>query len=130
MLILASNSQENGMRIAALALSLLSTVAFAQETILGFSESDSLAQQELETAFDKEINSAELDEWLQLLSSEPHHVGTRKGLENVKFIADKFRSWGFDTEIVEYEVLFPSPKTRELELVYPTRYTATLEEDS
>jgi N-acetylated-alpha-linked acidic dipeptidase len=118
------------MRIAALALSLLSTVAFAQETILGFSESDSFSQQELETAFDKEINSAELDEWLQLLSSEPHHVGTRKGLENVEFIADKFRSWGFDTEIVEYEVLFPSPKTRELELVYPTRYTATLEEDS
>jgi N-acetylated-alpha-linked acidic dipeptidase len=118
------------MRIVALALSLLSTVAFAQETILGFSESDSLSQQELETAFDKEIKSAELDEWLQLLSSEPHHVGTRKGLENVKFIADKFRSWGFDTEIVEYEVLFPSPKTRELELVYPTRYTATLKEDS
>ena len=118
------------MRIAALALSFMSAVAFAQETILGFNESSSLSQQELEATFDSEINPAELDEWLRILSSEPHHVGTRKGRENVEFIAEKFRSWGFDTEIVEYEILFPSPKTRELELVYPTHYTATLEEDA
>lgn len=117
------------MRNFAIALAFFSTLAQAQNSILGFGERSS-SQQQLEQAFDAEISSDELDQWLQILSSEPHHVGTRKGRENVEFVADKFRSWGFDTEIVEYEILFPSPKTRELELIAPTRYTATLSEDS
>jgi N-acetylated-alpha-linked acidic dipeptidase len=102
----------------------------AQEALLGFGSAESLQQQQLEAAFDAELNSSEMDEWLRFLSNAPHHVGTEKGIENVEFIAEKFRSWGFDTEIVEYDVLFPSPRTRELELVAPNRYTATLAEDS
>lgn len=101
----------------------------AQEVLLGFSSTEALQQQQLEAQFDQELNSGEMNEWLRVLSNAPHHVGSEKGRENVEFIADKFRSWGFDTEIVEYEVLFPSPRKRELELVAPTQYTATLTED-
>ncbi|MFK7863336.1 MAG: M28 family peptidase [Pseudohongiellaceae bacterium] len=117
------------MRTLAIALALLSSTLHAQNSILGFSDKSN-SQQQIEQAFDAEIKSEELDQWLKFLSSEPHHVGTRKGRENVEFVAEKFRAWGFETEIVEYEVLFPSPKTRELELVAPTRYTASLSEDS
>lgn len=107
----------------------LSANAPAAEQIFGFSESGSLSQNELEASYDAEINASEMDGWLRELSSEPHHLGSIRGRENADFIADKFRSWGFDTEIVEYRVLFPSPKTRELELVYPNQYTAGLTED-
>lgn len=117
------------MRTLAIALVLFGTTAHAQDSILGFGD-DSDTQQQLEESFDAEIYSEDLDQWLKLLSSEPHHVGTRKGRENVEFVAEKFRSWGFDTEIVEYDVLFPTPKTRELELIAPTRYVATLSEDA
>ncbi len=102
----------------------------AQDTLLGFGSAEATLQQQLEAQFDNHLDANEMDEWLKFLSNAPHHVGTEKGIENVEFIADKFRSWGFDTEIVEYEVLFPSPRTRELELVFPRRYSATLTEDS
>lgn len=102
----------------------------AQEVLLGFSSTEVLQQLQLEAQFDQELNSGEMNEWLRFLSNAPHHVGTDKGRENVEFIAEKFRSWGFDTEIVEYEVLFPSPRNRELELVAPTQFTATLTEDA
>lgn len=102
----------------------------AQEVLLGFSSTEALQQQQLEAQFDQELTSGEMNEWLRFLSNAPHHVGSDKGRENVEFIAEKFRSWGFDTEIVEYEVLFPSPRNRELELVAPTQFTATLTEDA
>lgn len=107
----------------------LASSLHAQESLLGFGSAESLSQQQLETKFDAELNSSEMTQWLQFLSSSPHHVGTEKGIENVEFIAEKFRAWGFDTEIVEYDILFPSPRNRELELVAPTRFTASLTED-
>ena len=36
----------------------------------------------------------------------------------------RFRSWGYDTRIEKFDVLFPTPKTRVLEMVAPTRYKA------
>ena len=40
------------------------------------------------------------------------------------------RSWGYDVEIAEYRILLPTPRVREIELLAPERYTATLTEDS
>ena len=48
----------------------------------------------------------------------------------IDFVAARFEEWGYEVEIAEYQVLFPSPRTRELELVAPYRYTACLAEDS
>lgn len=43
-------------------------------------------------------------------------------------MAALFRSWGYDTKIEQYDVLFPTPKVRLLELVGPTKFTARLSE--
>src|SRR5690242_11080463 len=43
-------------------------------------------------------------------------------------MAGLFRSWGFETRIEEFKVLFPTPKVRVLEMVGPTRYQAKLAE--
>ncbi len=50
------------------------------------------------------------------------------GKENAEFMAGLFRSWGYDTQIEEFQVLFPTPKTRLLEMVAPTRFKASLSE--
>ena len=45
-----------------------------------------------------------------------------------EFIAAQFRSWGYETAIEEFSVLFPTPTTRVLEMVAPTRFQAALSE--
>ncbi len=118
------------MRLLLFLLLVIGTAALAEDSILGFDPDGSQAQQALEAEFDSHLNADDMDAWLRELSSAPHHVGSPRGREVVEFVAAKFRSWGYDTEIAEYEVLFPSPRIRELELVYPSRFTASLTEDS
>jgi N-acetylated-alpha-linked acidic dipeptidase len=43
-------------------------------------------------------------------------------------MAGLFRSWGFETRLEEFQVLFPTPTTRVVELVAPTAYRAVLSE--
>ena len=53
---------------------------------------------------------------MQFLSSHPHHVGSAQDKANAEYMANLFRSWGYQTEIASYYVLFPNSKTRLLEL--------------
>jgi N-acetylated-alpha-linked acidic dipeptidase len=62
------------------------------------------------------------------LSARPHHLGSPYDKENAEWILSKFKEWGFDAKIENFEVLFPTPKTRLLEMVGPTKFTATLKE--
>ena len=39
-----------------------------------------------------------------------------------------FKAWGLDAHIETFDVLFPTPKERSLELVEPTHFTAKLQE--
>jgi len=102
----------------------------AAQNLLGFDESASAAQRALEAQYDETLDAAEMDAWLRRLSARPHHVGSAAGREVVEFTAGLLESWGYEVEIAEYEILLPIPETRELELLAPTRFTASLEEDS
>ena len=104
--------------------------AAGAEEILGFNAAESEAQRSLEADFDAQLSKQDMDAWLKKFSVRPHHVGSTAGKENAMLIADMFRSWGYDVEIAEYEILLPTPITRELELVAPSSFTASLEEDS
>ncbi len=100
------------------------------DNILGFDDNSSEAQHALEAQLDASIDAKEMDEWLRQLSTMPHHAGSVAGKQNAEFIAELLKSWGYDIEIAEYQILLPTPKTREVELVSPTQYTAVLNEDS
>ncbi len=108
----------------------ISSLSIAQQPLFGFDTEGSEEQRRLEAEFDTHIDRAEMDRWLREFSSEAHHVGSTKGKQNAQAIAALFRSWNYDVEIAEYEVLFPEPRTRELELVSPNRFTASLIEDA
>lgn len=119
------------LRAVALAgLCLFSTNGSAQQALLGFTANSSATQRQAEALFDSLIDRTEMTRWLRQFSSEAHHVGSPKGKENAEAIATLLRSWNYDVEIAEYEVLFPEPISRELELVAPTRFTASLTEDA
>ncbi len=112
---------------------LLTVSVFAQtvttdKTLMGFSAENSAKQRQLETKFDSYLKAENLREWMKKLSARPHHVGSPYDKENAEFIAAQFKSWGFDTKIEQFDVLFPTPKTRVLEMTAPEKFTAKLEE--
>lgn len=102
----------------------------AQQTLYGFTPNGSTLQRRVEAQFDSLIDRSEMSRWLRQFSSEAHHVGSPKSKANAEAIATLLRSWNYEVEIAEYEVLFPEPLTRELELVAPNRFTASLVEDA
>jgi len=67
-------------------------------------------------------------DYMQRLSARPHHVGSPYDKDNAEWIAAKLKSWGLDAGIENFDVLFPTPKDRLVEMVAPTRFTAKLEE--
>ena len=66
--------------------------------------------------------------YVERLSARPHHLGSPYDKQNAEWILAKFREGGWDARIERYDVLFPTPKERVLELVAPTRFKASLEE--
>src|SRR5215210_890989 len=96
--------------------------------LLGFSEEGAARQRDLEARFDSQLKAENLREWMKRLSARPHHVGSPYGKDNAEFMASLFRSWGYDTRIEEFLVLFPTPTERVVEMVAPTRFTAKLAE--
>ena len=65
---------------------------------------------------------------MKFITSNPHHVGSAKDKANAEYMANLFKQWGYQTEIATYYVLFPTPKTRVLELLGSKPYKAKLEE--
>ncbi|MEO6914402.1 MAG: transferrin receptor-like dimerization domain-containing protein [Chitinophagaceae bacterium] len=102
--------------------------ASAQKKMMGFSEAGAAIQSKWEKQFDSSLSTKNLDTWMKFLSSHPHHVGSVQDKANAEYIANLFRSWGYETSIDTYYVLFPTPKFRQLELLGPNAYKAKLEE--
>ncbi len=98
------------------------------QNITGFFQENIEQQLQLETAFDKNLNIESIDENLKFLSSKPHHLSSPGSKANAEYILGLYKKWGWDAEIVISHVLFPTPKTRVLEMTSPTSYKAILKE--
>ncbi|HEY2356599.1 MAG TPA: transferrin receptor-like dimerization domain-containing protein [Phenylobacterium sp.] len=71
----------------------------------------------LEAKFDAQIDPAEMGGWLKLLAAEPNHVGSVHNKANAEWIAAQLKSWGWDSRIETFDVLYPTPISVGLELV-------------
>ena len=100
----------------------------AQKSISGFTSDEAKKQTELEAKFDALLKAENLDSWLKRLASRPHALGQPFGKESAEFMRDLLKSWGYDAQLETYKVLFPTPKTRVLELLTPTKFVAKLSE--
>jgi N-acetylated-alpha-linked acidic dipeptidase len=100
----------------------------AADGLLGFVDERASAQRALESRFDAALKPEDLREWMRRLSARPHPVGSPFGKEVAEFVAAQFRGWGYDTRIETFQVLFPTPVTRSLEMVAPSTHVARLSE--
>jgi len=95
---------------------------------MGFTDSSSVKEFGIEKQFDASLSADEIGKTLQVLSSKPHHISSPGGKEVADIILKKFQDYGFDAHIETYTVLFPTPKTRLLEMTGPVSYKALLKE--
>jgi N-acetylated-alpha-linked acidic dipeptidase len=70
----------------------------------------------------------DMREAMRRLSARPHHVGSPYGREVAEWLLARFREWGWDARIETFDVLFPTPRERLVEMVAPTRFRLALEE--
>ncbi|HEX7087728.1 MAG TPA: transferrin receptor-like dimerization domain-containing protein [Vicinamibacterales bacterium] len=71
---------------------------------------------------------ANIRESMRRMSARPHHAGSPYGRDNAEWIAARFREWGWETAIEEFQVLIPTPKERRVELLEPRRVRLKLDE--
>src|SRR5271169_5815390 len=96
--------------------------------LVGYSPRTSQAERDWEIKFRAIPEPANLRSYMQRLSARPHHVGSPYDKDNAEWILARFKEWGLDAHIEEFDVLFPTPKIRLLEMLAPTKFTAKLEE--
>jgi N-acetylated-alpha-linked acidic dipeptidase len=96
--------------------------------LVGYSPRATQSEREWETKFRAIPDPANLRDYMKRLSARPHHVGSPYDKDNAEWILAHFKEWGLDAHIEQFDVLFPTPKVRVLEMVAPTKFTAKLEE--
>jgi N-acetylated-alpha-linked acidic dipeptidase len=111
-----------------IALLPLSAASPEDDTIYGFTAASSHAERDVENKFRTFPDPKNLRDYMQRLSARPHHVGSPYDKQNAEWILSQFKSWGLDAQIETFDVLFPTPKERVLELTEPMHYTAKLQE--
>src|SRR5215831_10583029 len=118
------------LRIYSLCMLLMAPAGWPAEadTLRGYSATSAKSEQEWEAKFRALPNPANLRTYMQRLTARPHHVGSPYDKDNAEWILSNFKEWGLDAKIESYDVLFPSPKERVLELVAPSTFRAKLEE--
>src|SRR5579864_1317747 len=101
----------------------------ADETALvGYSPRSSQTERDWETKLRAIPDPANLREYMRRMSARPHHVWSAYDKDNAEWILARFKEWGLDAHIESFDVLFPTPKVRVLEMTEPTKFTAKLEE--
>src|SRR6202158_4489360 len=115
--------------VAFLSLALLSAAPPAESpAITGFSLEASRVERDWEAKFRAIPSPTNLRDYMQRLSARPHHVGSAYDKDNAEWILAKFKEWGLDAKIETFDVLFPTPKERLLEMVEPVHFMAKIAE--
>jgi len=112
----------------ALAGLLVAAAASSLDDLRGFSAEAAKVEREWEAKFRAIPSPDSLREYMRRLSARPHHVGSPYDRDNAEWILAKLKGFGLDARIETFDVLFPTPKERIVELVEPTRFRAKLQE--
>ena len=97
----------------------------------GYSRAASDAERNWEEKFRATPVPDNIRENMRRLSARPHHVGSPYDKDNAEWMLSKFKEWGFDAQIENFYVLFPTPKERLVQLLDGSgavKFTASLKE--
>jgi N-acetylated-alpha-linked acidic dipeptidase len=102
----------------AASLAPVSRITIAEETPLyGFSAESSHAERQWEDKLRAIPKPENLRAYMQRLTARPHNVGSPYDKDNAEWILAKYKEFGLDAHIEVFDVLFPTPKERLVELV-------------
>ena len=100
-----------------------------EQPLYGYSAESSRAERQWEEKLRAIPTPENLRSYMQRLSARPHHVGSPYDKDNAEWILGKFKELGPDAHIEQFDVLFPTPKERLVELVEGgPKFTAKLQE--
>ncbi len=117
------------LQVAAVCLIALSAYAVdAGHVLRGYTPEDSAKEINWEQKFRTMPDAARIKENMRRLSARPHHVGSPYDHDNAEWLLEQLKSYGLDAQIEQFSALFPTPKSRELELLGPEPFTAKLQE--
>ncbi len=99
------------------------------QPFFGYSAESSRTERQWEEKLRAIPSPENLRAYMQRLSAHPHNVGSPYDKDNAEWIASKFKEFGLDTHIEQFDVLFPTPKERAVELVEGgPKFSAKLQE--
>jgi len=98
------------------------------DDLRGFTSESARAERDWEKKFASVPSPDSLRSYMRRLSARPHHVGSPYDQDNAEWILARFKSFGLDAHIETFDVLFPTPIERVVELVAPTKFVAALRE--
>src|SRR5689334_626661 len=103
-------------------------IAADEPVIAGFSAQSSRTERGWEEKFRALPDPAKLREYMKRLSARPHHVGSPYDKDNAEWLLAQFKEYGWDAKIEQFDVLFPTPKERVVEMVSPKPFKLKLQE--
>src|SRR5437667_7466439 len=112
----------------ALGIGFLAFAPTSPGDLRGFTAESAKAQRDWEAKFRAIPSPDSMRSYMRRLSARPHHVGSPYDKDNAEWLLARFKSFGLDARIETFDVLFPTPKERAVELVAPTRFVAKLQE--
>ncbi|HEV8588631.1 MAG TPA: M28 family metallopeptidase [Pyrinomonadaceae bacterium] len=108
------------------------SIGFAQDrsAIDGFARDASITQRNFEQQFRSVPSPANAREELRRLTSEAHIAGSPEDYATAIYVRDQMRGFGLHSELKEYQVLLPFPRTPSIvELFAPRRERLQVRED-
>ena len=90
----------------------------AQEPVLpGFTSLRSRQERELERRFMTVPDSQTAESVHAFLSREPHFAGSPEDRRNADYVLERFRQFGFDAALEDFDVLLSEPREIKVELL-------------
>ena len=105
-------------------------VAQSASGIDGFGPQAAVAERRFEEQFRGVPQAAMAREALRRLTAEPHIAGSPEDYATAVYVRDQMRGFGLQSDLKEYQVLLPYPRTPSIvELVAPRRERLQVRED-
>src|ERR687885_1371278 len=82
---------------------LLASAADAPAPLDGYSPESARVQREWEAKFQALPSADNEREYMRRLTARPHHVGSPYGKEIAEWMLARFKEWGFDAKIEQFD---------------------------
>ena len=100
-----------------------------EQPLTGYSAESSRTERQWEEKLRAIPDPDRVREYMKRLSARPHQVGSPYDKDNAEWLLARFKEFGLDAHIETFDVLFPTPEDRLVELVAGgPKFTAKLQE--